>query len=652
MKKLLRWLSITSLMWLTACGGGDSNWGFSNWNWGSDASQPGPAAEEAIGKIHLSGPLVGASVRVVDANGKEISSASRPTDAGGIFHISIPESDSSRFRVIATGGTHQGEPFTDTLALDVENFSIADDVLYANAATTLISKHLDRNPTIGVEKANQQVKNFLRIPATSSAGFDVANPKQTYFSHNVLLSAVSESGASSLSAYLNGVMDEMAAGVPSHAFAKAPTASAKALKMSSFIGFLTHALADDGVSLAFEHATTLAGIDGTAEILEQLHEINAKLDNLTELTYDLLSGQKDELLQNITLALAKDVSFIQGQYKHLTTVAQAASSHCTADDRATRQECENFRQLDLNSRQKKIESYVDAILNETTGVEVRLAQIASLHLAMAGTELGLIARADNFLRTTRPFDAPIDDPRLLELHGYYQSIQEMGVHLVIEAYNYRARGPSHAVEQNSKPQSVDNGGKVALYLYLDHSLPQQLARIEEVRYKNEEVVEQLRTDLVWLRAPVTNLPYGLHSSYDNFHGLAEKVCEQKASQHFGGYANWRLPSESELHAVVKGDDSPNNSGNADGGTGLFEWFVKKGFKQANHTFDHYSEGFWVGQPAVAYFSNTRSGDSYFEAIWDYGVDSASIHPNTSSQPRQYYAKTGGAWCVANKGSEH
>ncbi|MET4576556.1 Lcl domain-containing protein [Ottowia thiooxydans] len=633
MKRLSKCLSLIAFVLLTACGG-------------SGDSDPDDVTKQAIGRIHLSSPVVGAQVKLLDANGNQIGATERPTDAGGVFHLAVPDNKAARFRITATGGTYQGQPFKDTLVLDVENFVIDEDVLYANAATTMISRYIDLHKGVGVEEASKKVKQFLQIPVTSSAGFDVANPKQTYFSHDVLLSQAAQSGATSLNAYLNGVMDEMASGTPSHSFARGPLLGGSDF---SLLGFLADALAKDGVGLIFEKAASFEGLNANAEILAQLHEINAKLDNLIKLTYELISGQKDELLQNITLSLAKDVTFIQGQYKHLTTVAQAASDQCDPKDQANYSACENFRNMDLDIRKKKIEGYIDAILNETTGVEARLASIAAQHLAMTVTEPGLIVRANDFLRTKRPFDAPITDPRLIELHDYYKAIQEMGVHLLVEAYSYRAHNKSSKATQTPPLQNADNGGQVALDLYLYGSLPKQQARIEEVRYKDEDVIEQLRTGLVWLRAPVTNLPFAEHSEYDNYIVLARRACEQKATQKFGGHANWRLPTEAELHAVVKGEDSPNNSGNAGDGTGIFEWFVKKGFKQATTT-GNYSEGFWVGQPAVAYFSNTRSGDSYFEALWDYGVDSAHIQTVIPYQPHQYRAKTAGAWCVANKDS--
>ncbi|WP_028603377.1 DUF1566 domain-containing protein [Ottowia thiooxydans] len=635
MQRLSKCLSLAAFVLLTACGGsGDSD---------SDS-----ASKQAIGKIHLSAPLVGAQVKLLDANGNQVGNTDRPTDAGGVFHLAVPENKTSRFRITATGGTYEGKPFKDTLVLDVENFVVDEDVLYANAATTMISRYIDLHPGIGVEEASNKVKQFLQIPTTSSAGFDVANPKQSYFSHDVLLNQAAQSNATSLNVFLNSVVGEMAAGAPSHSFARTPTVGGKEF---SLLDFLAEALAEEGVGLVFEKASALDGLDSTAEILEQLHEINAKLDNLIKLTFELLSGQKDELLQNLTLSLAKDVTFIQGQYKHLTTVAQAASNTCDPKDQANFSACENFRNLDLDIRKKKIEGYIDAILNETTGVEARLASIAAQHIAMTVTEPGLIVRANDFLRTTRPFDAPITDPRLIELHDYYRAIQEMGVHLLVEAYSYRAHGPAQKAADTYRPKAADNGGQAALDLYLYDSLPKQLARIEEVRYKDEDVIEQLRTGLVWLRGPITNLPSTQENGWENYHSLAHSACVQKAKQKFGGYSTWRLPTEAELHAVVKGEDSPNNSGNADGGTGIFEWFVKKGFKQATATNVPNTEGFWPGQPAVAYFSNTRSGDAYFEALWDYGVDSAHIQPVDPYQPAQYRVKTAGAWCVANKSSE-
>jgi uncharacterized protein (UPF0335 family) len=66
-------------------------------------------------------------------------------------------------RIVASGGTRDGKPFTDTLVRVVSG--VTDDQLYmVNEVTTLIATYMARHPQQNYAEAESQIKLFLNIP--------------------------------------------------------------------------------------------------------------------------------------------------------------------------------------------------------------------------------------------------------------------------------------------------------------------------------------------------------------------------------------------------------------------------------------------------------------------------------------------------------
>jgi len=346
----------------------------------------------------------------------------------------------------------------------------------------------------------------------------------------------------------------MDAGVASHTFARAPMLRGAFGDniFSKFLAFLGHALADEGLGLAFETVMTELGLDGTAEILRELHEINHKLDELKELTTEVLAETKDIELQALTLALDADVTIIQTLYKNLTTVAQTSLPACGSGDAA----CEALQQARLRDRQKVVRGYMNEILNGVSGstsVAKKLDNIAGKLDVVTATEPGLLGRASEFLKMSRHFDSAVTDPRLVATKEYYQTVQAMGMHLVVEALMAQQSDSTSAVDQRVFRERMKKEAHEAIDNF-NARLKQQDARVEALRFKNEDVVEQLRTNLVWMRAPISNLKKPHYESSCNIGGCggdwediwpveANRLCRILKDEHFAGYSGWRLPTE-------------------------------------------------------------------------------------------------------------
>ena len=640
MKKFTNLIALTFLLILAACGGDDS-----------DLNTPGSTL--TLGKVHLLSPLVGAHIEVQDKDGRHVTSAEHKSDAAGIFQLSLPAGHASRLRVIATGGTYEGRPFQDTLRLEIDTADRTNAPFYLNAATTLISLYLDRHPGTSFADGAAKVKDFLQIPATSDPGFNVDNPLQSYFRHENLLASMETSGVARLDSYLGTLIDEIDSGVASHSFARAQVedkAGAGSLVVA-FLKFLGHALGDEAFGLAFEQAMTALGLDGTAEILKELHEINHKLDELKALTNKVLVEEKGTQLQIAADKVSLDVGRIEDLYKNLTTIAQISVAACLTDSNGQPLDaaCEALQEARRAKFREKVQEQMRAILEGENGTTPMKTKLIDINTAMLGTntaDSSILLRANELFNFGKRFAMPDTDPRLSEVNDFYQTIQAMGAHLLVEAYMaQQPKAGATDAERTAQRESNKSSAQDALDL-ITRNTNSQNGRIEEYRYKYDDTAEQIGANLIWLRAPISNLDYHFQGRYifEN-DKLAEAYCADLKENNYAKVSGWRLPTERELHAFVKG--SPNDSGNADGGSGIFEWLIQQGFTRGPGNGNYNQRGIvtdnWM---LTAYYSSTGSTVGYNEALWDYGVDSAT-NP-FSTHPGQYRPSIVGAWCVANK----
>lgn len=650
MKSVFSLLLACSLA-LASCGGSDE---------APSAPESAPAAI-ALGKVHLRSPLVGASVELQNQHGELLAAVT--SDDGGVFALPLPTGAAQRVRLVATGGSYDGQPFGERLLLDVEQLGEQSD-LYVNAATTLIGRYIDRHPVSSIADASARVKAFLQIPPPSSAGFNLDNPHQNYFRHELLLQATPSGGTQGLGATLDGLVAEMDAGVPTHAFGrKALLAGSQIDAVKKLLKFLAGALADDGISLGFEALFTKLGIDGTAEILKELQEINQKLDELTRLTHEVLVDEKDTHLQALVVALANDVTDIQRMYRKLTLLVESRVPACLiGKDAKANQDCEESRQARLEVLQDQVRLYREEILVGTfaaASFDRKLERIANA-MVSSQAERGLLARAMELQRAKKRFDVPEDDPDLVNIRDYYQTLQAMAVHLLVEAT--MAKEPP-ASDTDAKKKAFRDQAKADAQTFLDDfetkTLPTQENRMKEVRYQRDGTIMQLSNKLIWLRAPISNLrtpkfKYDLGTFggqvFDMYwNDEAARQCRDLAASRFAGLGGWRLPTDPEFHSLVKG--SPNDSGNADGGSGIFDWLVGQGFERAPGNGSLNQRGILVdASMETAYFSSTKSTIWAYEALWDYGVDYAYVAPYHYTK---YNIPTiAGAWCVTQEGATH
>lgn len=612
----IKTMLLAVVLLVSGCGGGSE---------GNSAIAP-----TAFGKAHLSSPLVGATVQVLDSAGKASSDyGTSTTSETGTFTVPVSPALGGRFRVAVSKGSYEGKPFQDTLLLDVENFDPEKQLLYVNAVSTLISRYVDRHPKTGVSEAADKVLGFLQIPIDPArAPVAVDNPKQLHFSHELFLAAAQSSNAPALGAYMDQILNELDAGATHRNFPRAPVGGAGSIIEELVEGLVDH-LGDELFSWGFEAILSAAGVGSSAEILNELHKISADLDELKTLTTKVLSEQKQTEAEIVSVNLLSAITNIQQQHDYLTWASQIPSCLMDSQGKPVDPACARAAE----ATQTEVRKRVSAILDSNVGV-VQLVALVKTSMTPSPSEPGVIQRWHDYLKTTKPFYSPIVDPRLIKIKEYYQSVQVMAANLLVEAS--MAQTPP---DRNGAKYFLDQ---------LNSALAAQDSFTETMHAEDNGTILDQRSKLLWLRAPISNLAVpGTTYWGDAYVFKAEQQCKSLADSGFAGNHTWRLPSDPEFHAVVQG--SPSN-GNAHSGAGIFNWLGEQGFQIAGDVGWEGARGFVTGG---AYFSSTMSGitGNYYSVLWDDGVNYACNFVDEFQC--NYDARTwrAGAWCVADGSKE-
>lgn len=613
---------LTAALLLASCGGG-----------GDDS----PPSDAIYGKASLASGLDGATLEVRDLDGKRPQSLGETTQSSGTFYGRVPTDRVKAFRLVARGGMYAGSTFQGELVADFEGSDPTRDLFYANAVTTLASRMRDRHPEMTVSAASERAKQFLGIPQTSAIGFDVSNPKQTYFDPGKLLHEANAAGLS-FGAYLDRLIDEMDRGVLQHKFAANVVADkaqatgervqAKALDADAAsklfkkaaLGFASK-LGDELFSWAFESILTALGWSTNSEILDQLHEINAKLDEITAEVSEVIKLGNEIIVEDKKNAMEPEISKIRMQHQWLTHHANVKFP-CSVDlvtnkivDLACADKYNGFLK-DLNQR-------ITNILDTDVGIVFSVQFLRDI-LVGSDSLIPALTTIDNLNQLDNPFRSSKPHPKIVALGAYYEGIQLMATQVLIEAY--MANKDSISAKDALALYSPGVAAQEALIATLHAPVPPS----------NDGTLTMLdtRTGLTWQQSPLSLL---WNDGVQNLYYKAANYCESQGQQTRGGYTRWRLPTDPELHAVVQ--DSPNKTGNADGGAGIIGWLVSKGFAQAT-SFNVEVNGF---VNYGAYISSTISGvtGDYHEALSDTGVDYFFTVGGNQNH-------NGGAWCVTDE----
>ncbi len=135
--------------------------------------------ERRVGRVRLTRPVSGATIRFLDAGGNLIPGGETTSNAAGVFLVSValPE----QFRITAT--TRQSETFSTRY----ESRPSARGWLEINAVTTLIDRHRQHHPELTLAESEQRVRGYFQIPTWRDLRNGVYTPRASRFNHSLFL---------------------------------------------------------------------------------------------------------------------------------------------------------------------------------------------------------------------------------------------------------------------------------------------------------------------------------------------------------------------------------------------------------------------------------------------------------------------------------
>ena len=270
----------------------------------------GTIEQSTLGWVYAGLPVSGMKVRVNDTSGKPVfTSNSLTVNENGVILKKTNKQFPSEFRIIAEGGTLNGEAFAARLSGDVRDFNADTDTIYINITTTMVSAYLDKHPETGLVEAEDAVRKFLQIPES----VDLASGTQlssNYFNNEQFLNEAAEHGG--MNPFIEILLKEMDSGavhpfqkpLPPQGGAAAWLATTLAEGAVSYVGgeLMGWGLSKAGVDFGEEDHTAeeLAKIEqGMAEMKAEMNQMNIKLDGISDQLKNIKT-QLEKMLKQIT----------------------------------------------------------------------------------------------------------------------------------------------------------------------------------------------------------------------------------------------------------------------------------------------------------------------------------------------------------------
>lgn len=124
-----------------------------------------PGGTLVDGFVQAGLPLAGARVTVVGPDGRPLAPATESSPEG---HFALVlAAAATDFRVVAVGGTLDGQAFDGELTADVRGFDQAAGARDVNLVTTLVSRYGQAHPELPASGAEQAVRAYLGLPSDS-----------------------------------------------------------------------------------------------------------------------------------------------------------------------------------------------------------------------------------------------------------------------------------------------------------------------------------------------------------------------------------------------------------------------------------------------------------------------------------------------------
>jgi hypothetical protein len=272
-------------------------------------------------------PLANADVAVFSADGRLLFWKANATNRRGIYPAKVANLPPD-FRVVVIADANWSFNRSDlgalglvVLSADVRNYNPANDTVYVNPVTTMVTGLLLRNPGLHLPQAQARVRQFLGMPANAS--LDAALREGTryhsaYFSQSAFLKEANRHGGLLIfvETLLNKMLDNPRA---VHRFPSTALQSGSG-GIASFIG---EKLASGALSWAAGQGlgwvAQSAGLTQPGATAAQIAQLQQSLDDLQS-SVDQLSKQLAAATQEILTELTKT------QYNTIATQAVALAA--------------------------------------------------------------------------------------------------------------------------------------------------------------------------------------------------------------------------------------------------------------------------------------------------------------------------------------
>jgi len=533
----------------------------------------GNGAEGALfqGWVSVGEPVAGASLTVYNIKGKRIYQTKEPATGDLGSFLTTVKNLPPDFKVVASGGSFQGEMFPAVLSADYRNFQPQSDIIYVNAVTTMVSTYLERNPGIPLSQATLAVKNFLEIPQGVEIGPQLRG-RETYFSHQIFIAEAAAGGG--VSEYVDQLITEMEGKVTHPFIGHALPGGGNGLLggMGPGVGgYVVDKLAGGAIAWAGGKALGWGlgkiGLDfpdetgeKLAQMQAQLDEISRQLDNLKsqlDEIYGKLSAEIKQTEYNVRIGQMNDlissINSIRGQL--MIFVSNPPSDPETLETR--RAAISRLIETDLLTQTDVIHSQLVGLNGQTPLLKMWVEIVASQHRFLS---------ADDYPRIQGQFD-------------YFATLQQWMLELVVEYY-HAAGGETEDYHPN-----IDS----VVDTYNDHIRQQTELLVQKIP---DGVFVDTETGYMWPREPLFNISgaeykteggplqyvYGELRNQDQLLSPdpASALNQNSAVNH--GFDDWILPGLVALHELLKGYPDPRNQATE-------AWFVKNGAFPAGSTLE-------------------------------------------------------------------
>jgi len=420
------------------------------------------------GLVHLDEPIIGATVSVYDLEGVKVFEQQDATHTTGSFVVDVAWGIGgwggyvpNDFKIVATGGTIDDEPFTGSIVRMVHNHR-EEQYYHLNAISTLIAGYLDKHPMLTYHEASEAVKDFLGVP--EFIDMDLVVDSSVYyndiFDHTFFMLQAEEHA--DFDKFIDTLLEEIDLGGQRVFFA----AGGSGGLLGSLLGMVGTGLLHGVIHYGTEQ--------GLGFLLRQLgyKDTDAKIDEISE-KMDMLLAAVQRIEKEIG-EIKTELEIIEAAIKNLETDLKEEIAQSNLVEQIGIID-ESFEQLhrfskDENVDKSDIESLRDTILRTDTGVLKAMNVIHAfvkgespltesiletltekILLGVSSYEEGMPREAfEQYAKTLNPDRTKIDnylqklynnfEKYYSTLEGYFSRfllIQVKGVNLIVEAYLYK-----------------------------------------------------------------------------------------------------------------------------------------------------------------------------------------------------------------------